>query len=564
VEEKIHRPKWEFSKSKEEIFRELIQDARRFWPDLPDTQERMDPVLKILFGAFACQFESLYSSLNETSEQIFEAMARHMYYDALRSPTPAVTILRFDPTDPGIEIDELTSLIYTEERGREKRPYYFSPVARSHLVQATPAKLFLLKEEGLSDLSPRIQEKGLESKNPQFISIPKETCNEFCGGRKVLYLGLKTTEGLDVLPDFNLFFDAPEKTLAFLRWGEWIPSDTEGIFSPDGRGVPGKAIFDLTWHVKNPPLIPHHRSPEDFLSDFEEYFFPVRGLVPSYTPRDLQQLLGEKNEEVLESEESLAWLKVILPPEATEGSLLEIRGIHPNCIPAVNLFHQTHTHVTQGLPLVEMTLPDPLTKVYRIDEVRDSEGRVYENRLNASDLQSPLLYSIREDGERPCIVLYFDKDQNVPERVQITYSITEGEEANKIEPGLITDLYDKRRHPGIENVTNITRSAGGQSAPTREDLLRGFTHLLRNHSRGITSRDLEDLTLSFDLRIQKAVCEPGVDRGPKGARRCINMRISVGESAFPTQGEKEIFSKRLQTYLKERSPINTAVNLIIN
>lgn len=563
MEENIHRPKWDFPKSKEEIFRELIQDARRYWPELPDTQERMDPVLRMLFGAFAYQFETLHVSLQKIKEDIFEALARHLYYDALRFPTPAVTLLKFFPTDAGIEVDELTSLIYTEERGRERRTYHFTPVARLRLARAIPFKLLLLTKDGISDLSQRILEKGILTGNPEIFPLPREFLERWEKDRIVLFIGFKTEELTKAFTHLNLYVDAPQRTLSLLRWGTWFSSNEEGIFPIEGGEVPGKATFEITWKTKIPPLIPHHRGVKEFLSDFEDQFFPIKNLTPSPLPREIQDLLKERVSDNIGTTEGMAWIKIILPEETTEKSLLEIRGIHTNCIPAINLWHQVHNHLTQGLPLVEITLPDPLSKIYQIEEVRDSSGKVYENRLMASDLRSTYLYTIKEDGDRPCIVLHFEGEERVPDRIQITYSVTEDEDANGIEPGLITELYDKRQHPGIESVTNITRSSGGRKAPAREDLLRDFTFLLRNRSRAITSKDLEDLALSFDPRILRVNCEPGVETSPHGARRCIHVKISLGETEFATQGERDLFVKRLQTFLKERSPVNTSIRIIV-
>jgi hypothetical protein len=551
-------------KSKEEIFRELIQDARKFWPELPDTPERMDPVLRMLFGAFSSQFESLYNSLEETSDKTFESMARHMYYDALRSPTPAVTLLQFEPTDEGIEIDELTTMLYSEERGRERSTYYFSPVARLHLVQASPTFLFLQMEEGLLDLTTRILNKEDEIESPQIYPIQGGSPELINEGRMVFYFGIKNGNGSNEMPDINLYVDAPEKILSLLRWGTWIPSDTEGDFNIERKVFPEKGSFDFSWQDKISPLLPHHRSPNDFLVEFENHYYSLTNLVLSPPPGELNKLLGENYQNLLGSCEDMAWIKVILPSEVMERNLLEIRGIYLNCVPTINLSYQTHSHVTQGLPLVEITLQDPLDSVYRIEEIRDSVGNYYENRLLTSNLLSPYLFSIREEGEYPKIVIHYEKEQKVPERIQITYSITQGDDANGIEPGLINELYDKRRHPGIESVKNITRTLGGRRAPSREDILRGFTHLLRNHSRAITSKDLVDLTSSFDPRILKATCQSGIERGPHGARRCINIHITLRESSFSTSGEKEYFRKRLKTYLTIRSPVNSAVNLIMD
>jgi hypothetical protein len=219
---------------------------------------------------------------------------------------------------------------------------------------------------------------------------------------------------------------------------------------------------------------------------------------------------------------------------------------------------------TGGSRLVELELPDDISTIFDITSVTDSNNREYvptHEVLSDRDLGH---YSLEERSDR--LALWFDFTAQVdklPDAIKVAYTVTAGVNANGISAGRITELYEN--HPGIESATNIISVKGAVPAKTEEQVIVEASSRLRSRDRALTFDEIAKWTSSFDPRIQSVKCDNGVQRFERGVRRCIVVTVKGGKDDFHSDEEAGLLKRRLASFLKARTPVNTqfAVEIIL-
>jgi hypothetical protein len=94
-------------------------------------------------------------------------------------------------------------------------------------------------------------------------------------------------------------------------------------------------------------------------------------------------------------------------------------------------------------------------------------------------------------------------------------------------------------------------------AKTDEQILHEASARLRNRDRALSFVELARWATTFDRRILKAECANGIQRTPKGVRRCITVSLTIEHEKFYSQDEIELMQTRVTGFLKSRAPVNT-------
>ena len=133
--------------------------------------------------------------------------------------------------------------------------------------------------------------------------------------------------------------------------------------------------------------------------------------------------------------------------------------------------------------------------------------------------------------------------------------MTSGVSGNGIDPGRINELYES--HPGITACRNLLPTQGAIPAKNEGQIASEVSQRLRGRDRALTFTDVTGWVRTFDPRIRSVACDNGVQKTPRGVRRCIALQVEIGADEFRSRDEVELLRERLQGFLKARSPINT-------
>jgi hypothetical protein len=98
----------------------------RAWnTQIPESPERLDPVLRILMQLYSHQLAHIDQRVEHVWSAAANSLIRSLCPECLRYPVPAFTVMQCDPLDPVVEVDIHTRFFYKERR--EGGQTFFSP-----------------------------------------------------------------------------------------------------------------------------------------------------------------------------------------------------------------------------------------------------------------------------------------------------------------------------------------------------------------------------------------------------------------------------------------------------
>ncbi len=256
------------------------------------------------------------------------------------------------------------------------------------------------------------------------------------------------------------------------------------------------------------------------------------------------------------SGERLLWMRIDLPQGGDKTRLPSSFEAYFNCFIAVNKNQLTLFKHTGGNRLVEVELPEDISNILELTHVVDSGGKEYLPRYMVQTDRKQKAYSIEERASK--LVLWFDFSSDIelpPDSITVSYSITAGTSANGIEAGKINELYEN--HPGIQAAENIIPTGGAIPAKTEKQVVSEVSARLRNRDRAMNFSEISNWAKTFDPRVIAAECRNGIERADRGVRRCIIIEVRVKRENFYSDDETALLERRLNSFLKSRSPINT-------
>jgi hypothetical protein len=542
------------ARTQEGIFTAMHRELRAWNPEIPESPDRLDPILRLLLQLYAGQLARIDSRVDKVWEVATNALIRSVCPESMRWPVPAFTVMRCEPNDPIVDIDTHVKFFYRETR-EGGQTFFFSPLRHERLVAARVRYVFLRADDTITDLSPQTGD-GLS-----MTSRPRVAAKS--GAKYQIYMGIDYDGQPSDLTGAAVFLKGIPDTLKQLRWATWYPGSNFGGFYEDSGFCPGlteplDTMFagsggGTDWgglRTSSELFKPLEDSfvtlPEKFTSTWE-LGPPDRNVV------SLMKGIGEKPPD---ESERLYWIRLDLPPGGDKSRLYSSFEAYFNCFIAVNKNDLTLFKHTGGNRLVEVELPENLSHVLEISGVIDSAGRDYVPRHEIGAGTSQRFYSSEERGNR--LVLWFDFSSALempPDSLTVNYAVTAGTDANGIEAGKIKDLYES--HPGISSAVNIIPTAGAIPAKTEKQIVTEVAARLRNRDRSLSFPEISRWAKTFDPRIKNVTSENGVERFERGVRRCIVVKVGVGKAEFYSDDEISLLRTRLGNFLKARSPVNT-------
>jgi len=549
------------SRSAEETFAEMHRELRAWNPQVPESPDRLDPILKILLNLYANQLSKIDGRIEKVWDIARNSLIKSLCPESKKWPIPAYTVMHCQPTDSAVEIDQHIKFFYKEKR-EGGQTFFFSPHRNEKLISAEIKHIYLQSDNTLIDLSPSRDESVSTITRTQ---IPMTSSNA-----THIYMAVDYSGPASDFKDVSLFLKGNPDILKQLRWAYWYPGSNDGRFYKDSCFCPGKTCnIEQIFSSDNKSVDwGGLRNSTDLFKPLEDSFvvFPsdfVSAWVMGQPGEELERLIDTNDVISPEAGDNFYWLRIDLPEGGDKSSLHSAFEIYFNCFVVVNKNELVLFKHTGGNKLVEIELPEDISNILDITNVVDSNGRSYVTQHEASGDRSQRFYSLEERGNK--LVLWFDLSSGVelpPDSITLNYSVTAGTNANGIEAGEINELYES--HPGILSAKNNIPTAGAIPAKTEQQIMAEVSARLRSRDRALSFSELSNWALTFDPRIKKAECSNGVERSEYGVRRCIIVKIFITARDFYSEDEISLLKKRLESFLKSRSQVNTHFQVEIN
>ncbi len=549
------------ARTQQEIFTSMHRELRTWNSEIPESPERLDPILKIILQLHASQLARMDQRIDRLWDIARNSLIRSLYPECKRWPVPAHVVMRCLPADPVVEVDPHTRFFYREKR-EGGQTFFFSSLRTEKLVKAEVKHVFVKTQSSLIDLSP-LPEDTPPRAEPAVQLAPGES------GR--VYLGIDFEGNPAVLGKATVFLRGSDEVLKQIRWGQWYPSSTSGQFYDDSRFCPGlTSTIDDVISLNGERAIDWggFRTTRDMFGRLENHFAILpESFTSTWQPGPAETTLADALASqgiALDSETGqFYWIRIDLSPRGDKRQLSNPLSAYFDAFIAVNKNEMTLFKHTGGNRLVEVELPEDLSNILDITKVVDSTGREYRPVHEIQPDPSHGSYSLEERDNK--LVLWFDFSSSLqlpPDSLTVTYNITSGTDANGIEAGHITELYES--HPGVESAESLTSTTGAIPAKTEEQVISEVSSRLRNRDRALSFDEIARWALSFDSRIKKATCSNGIERTAHGVRRCVVVEVTIAANDFYSDVEVDLMRDRLGGFLKSRAPVNTQFRVEIH
>lgn len=533
----------------------MHREMRSWNPQVPESPDRLDPVLRLLLQLYSNQLAQIDTRIDRVWDVATNSLIRTLCPESMRWPVPAYTVMRCDPVDPVVEVDPYVKFFYREKR-EGGQTFFFSALRPQRLIDARVKHIYLQVDNHLVDLSPLSGDRLSTT-----TSRPRSALKS--GTKYRIYIGVAHGGPPANFADATVFLKGMPDVLKQLRWAYWYPgSQFGGVYEDSGfcPGASGSFNRILSADDENSDW-GGLRTGIDLFKPLEDSFVVLPERFTStweagQLDETLMSMIGEHDFTPPDESENLYWIRLDLPPGGDKSKLQSPFEVYFNCFIAVNKNELTLFKHTGGNRLVEVELPEDISNVLEVTGVVDSSGREYLPRHRIGTDSAARYYTPEERDHR--LVLWFDFVSALempPDSLTINYSITAGVAANGIEAGKINDLYEN--HPGISSAINIIPTAGAIPAKTEKQIINEVKARLRNRDRSLSFAEISRWAMTFDPRIQKTACENGVERSSRGVRRCLIVKVKVADSDFYSEDEIKLLQTRLAEFLKARSPVNT-------
>jgi len=547
------------SRSQEELFTAMHGELRRWNSEIPESPDRLDPILRLMLQLYSSQLATIDRRLDHVWETASHSLIRALCPDSLRWPVPAFTVMRCEPRDPMVEVDTHTRFFYKEQH-EGGQTFFFSSLRHEKILSAEVKHVFLKSGDDFVNISTSPSKSSM-SDTQSSIALSADHSDQ-------MYIAVDYDGPTLNFRDAVMFLKGSPDVLKQLQWATWYPGSNFGTFYEDCGFCPGlsstmERIFkaggkQMDWgglRTSRDLFAPLANSficlPENFADTWE--------IGPP--AKDLSGYLERREADLASDKSRFYWIRIDLPRGGDKSLLRMPVGVYFNAFVVVNKNELTLFKHTGGYRLVEIEIPEDITNILEITRVVDSNGRDYFPRHEVADREHGS-YTLEERDQR--LVLWFDYGSEIglpPDAITVNYNITSGVRANGIEAGRINELYEN--HPGLLSVENIVPVGGAMPSKTTEQIVSEVSARLRNRDRALGFREIANWALTFDPGIKKAVCVNGVERAARGVRRCVVVTATVEGQQFYSDEELDLLKFRLRSFLKARAPINTQFRIEI-
>ena len=380
---------------KEVIISRLKKTAAKIWDYRESETEGFDPVVDLLFGACASEFERLSTELYISQTRILEKIAQILLPEINLRPHPSYAVIHAKPVVPERLADQTDQFVYEKEsrdsssNKTELKKIFFSPTSPFRLIDA---------EVILAATSHEIVSVTGLTREVLFLSDTYQIPHH-----NKLWLGLKMTPSIKTLKSISFYFDwfnNPEKTylLKLLQIAGWF-ADGKKIETKSGYSYEIEDRYKTTDSDITSFIDLNLKSEKKINNFFENSFVTVAEDVLPEKKKYPEEFTSFFSSDALEKlKDELCWLEIDFP-EVFPAEFLISTFCTPNAFPVLNRrLHNSNRPYTLNADLnIFPILSDDL--FFTIRRITSSNHINYQEVpfKRASDF-APGTYTIRTKG----------------------------------------------------------------------------------------------------------------------------------------------------------------------
>ena len=601
---------------KENIKARLIKYVADIWGYKQSDIDGFDPVIDLLLGACAVEFERIGNSIQSSQSRTLEKLANLLLPEGLTIPRPTHTILKAQGVERLYHLKREDQFTFEKEIINSAKPtelqektIYFSPVNPHPLYNASLDYIAVgnnLYEQQNFNLREHI------SKTISGNSFPENH----------IWLGINTNGLFDYLPPFTFFFDwknNPKRTdyLDLLPVSRWylngdIPLNqktgyaeiVEKIISESKNKIVKE--WDVLSKIENKvnQLYKHqfislreqnlkttdhlHPYPEEFTNYFDPKILKkfdtpllwikleVSQLIPLHALKEMEcdincfpainrQLIDNRRPYRMDNDLSIIPLKTD-DYFLTMNKVTADDGLDLNAVPFYNIHDlQRGTYTVRKNSVGRFDSRNARAMLDYILELLRDENAAFSaigGTVGSKDIQeldkkiNKIEVNLKRKSIDQDITHFLMLNPGKISQVYISFWSTCGTIANKIPSG--TTFDSKVVDINSKSIISVTRSSGGRDKPTEQERIYSFRNSLLSRDRIVTK---QDIITACHAELGNAIKEVKVQKGYKnftGISNGVSRVIEVKLSPRDTDYEKEEWDKicaDLANVLAQRSSL---------
>lgn len=378
----------EFKRDK--IKQRLLKQAATLWGFDETTMDGFDPVVDLLFGACAVEFERTAQAFQHSHPRTIKQLSHLLLPEVATFPTPAHTLLHARPVAPQHQLNLTDSftvaqeVVTTNPPKATKRNLSFSPAATLHLRNgnvthiATGSRLYAVE-------TPLRKQEIARASGSQPLPA------------RALWLGLDLPDSPAPIGELTFYLNWTNVTdstryraaLPYLRWfaGEEALESRLGFGTADTPPLNQLGPAPVADALRQQVVQAYH-------SQFVTVTIPA--LPPAKPPAILQEAFPAS--EVAAEENPRRWLRVELPESLPPEAANDL-GCAINCFPVLNQKMEGSNRpyrISATNRIVPLTTTDHFLGTHRVET---SSGKEYTaNPLPAGHARDLRAYTVRQHG----------------------------------------------------------------------------------------------------------------------------------------------------------------------
>jgi|GEM_PF-2667932 len=370
---------------------DMRRTAARSWGLSELDQERIDPLVDLLLGAFAQELFTLQQEVALHKRRTLEIAVQAMLPEDLAAPRPAHAVMHGRPVDPGTWTHRTRTTFSATQRmdvhDRTGTAFSFTPVNEFRLYNGA------VRHIACGDRFFAMDAKTGQRRNVAVADRTPLPAGEF-------WIGIELNERIDPANGLPLFFSLPtgDREAATL-----IPQLASCTFQWAGQpllataGAATRHREALTFEALTDPVRARER---EALAYYQPQFISLRAPdVPDLfkqasPPPDFSVHFGTELTAAMDGR--VHWLRMGVPKTMDPASLSRL-NCAMNCFPVLNrVMHERTAASSRLLPLSHASE----LQFWAVDEVIDSHGKQVPNErtpdVRGSDQDS--VYAVRRGG----------------------------------------------------------------------------------------------------------------------------------------------------------------------
>lgn len=532
--------------SRTQIKRRLVKYAAELWGYQPTDMDGFDPLVDLLLGACAVEFERTANQIASSQSRTLERLAQLLLPESMVLPQPAHMVLRAPAVEPRYTLRAEDQFSFSKEvinpakpTEINEKPIYFSPTL--------PLPVFdgAIRYVGVGH---QLLEQGNGLGRERIATTRRGA--EFA--RQTLWLGVKLNPELGDIPPLRLFFDwknNPNKKKYFnLLAVTQVTVGEHTVITQSGYGesVVAHQRPDTLMHEWDSLPKIEARVNQSYQHHFLTLHSPELSIRKNSTPYPTAFENHFEPEVLAGLSERLIWLRLslsqLIPAEAVEGMICAI-----NCFPACNrqlIDNRRPYRLEDSLNIVPLKTDDYFLAMH---QMRSGDGTPFQavpffnshqmkpgtyairqnrvskfDRRNAREMLHYVLELMRDEaaafsalggtlGSRDILALeqHLNRieenltrkapDENThhylmlkPGKVKdvyVSYWSTAGLLGNHIPGGSVGETRSVDVKSGA--IVSITSSFGGTNKPSEQEKLYAFRSQLLSRDRLVTQEDIK-------------------------------------------------------------------------